>query len=92
MSESEIKMLNTCKSFCDSLDMAKVRKDILSKVIFKPKEQKQGGQTCGVIDTSVHLVSEDTGFEIKISEYRSQIKNKQLALTLFELYLQETIK
>lgn len=73
-------------------EMAKVRKNILSKAIFKPKKQNLGGQSCGVMDTSVHLVSEDTGFEIKISEYRSQIKNKQLALTLFELYLQETIK
>jgi hypothetical protein len=48
-----------------------------------------GGQTTGTIITGRKLICEEVGFEIGINNYRSQIKNMDLAIQLFELYLQE---
>lgn len=53
-----------------------------------PKQQI-GGQTCGMISYGTTLICEEVGFSITIDNYRSQIKNKELALILFELYLQK---
>lgn len=51
--------------------------------------QKTGGQTTGILNVQAHLVSEDIDFEVKIAFYRSYIRNQKLALTLFELALDE---
>jgi hypothetical protein len=40
----------------------------------------------------VKLSHPELGFEIAINEYRSQIKNLELAFTFFRLYIDEVIK
>jgi protein subunit release factor A len=66
-------------------------KEILDEVRFEsyPKTEILGGQTCGMMPTGVTLICKAVGFEISINNYRSQIKNKELAMTLFALYLAE---
>ena len=46
-----------------------------------------GGQQAGTMPRGIRLVHEETDFDLKIYRYRSQIQNKELAITLFELYL-----
>ena len=48
-----------------------------------------GGQSVGTIHTGCKLICKDAGFEIVVDYNRSMIKNRELALLLFELYLQE---
>ena len=46
-----------------------------------------GGQQCGIMSRSIRLVHEELEFDITINRYRSQHQNRELAMTLFELYL-----
>jgi protein subunit release factor B len=73
-----------------STNMA-LKKEILDEIIFEsfPATEKTGGQTCGMTPTGVKLICQAARFEVSVNNYRSQIKNKELALLLFELYLQE---
>jgi hypothetical protein len=48
-----------------------------------------GGQQCGTPPSTLRLVCPEFQFEIKVGYMRSQIKQRNLALTLFELYLDE---
>ena len=48
-----------------------------------------GGQHVGTIITGKKLICKEIGFEIATDNYKSQIKNMNLCLLLFELYLQE---
>jgi hypothetical protein len=54
-----------------------------------PENKYTGGQTCGTFTPGITLICEEVGLEISINNYRSQIKNRDLCLLLFELYLQE---
>lgn len=51
-----------------------------------------GGQSCGMPVYPVILTSDELDFEIIIGCHRSQLKNKELAYTLFCLALDEIIK
>jgi hypothetical protein len=53
---------------------------------------KLGGQSCGITYYKTKLICEEVDFEISVNHHRSQLKNKQLMLTLFELYLDEILK
>lgn len=68
----------------------KITDEILKEIVWEsyPKPVA-GGQTCGKFPTGVILKCDAAGFEIRVENYRSQIKNKELALLLFELYLSE---
>ncbi|GEM_PF-5457882 len=57
-----------------------------------PPNENLGGQSCGMPICGVKLIHKGLGFEIAISEYRSMIRNYELALTLFKLYIDEIIK
>lgn len=73
--------------------MKKVKQEIIKNAeigLVKPKIN--GGQTCGMPRSKVYLKSEEVDFYIEIGYARSQLKNKEIALTLFELYLDEIIK
>lgn len=54
-----------------------------------PEKITTGGQTTGTIITGITLEIEGY-FKISINAYRSQLKNKELCLTILELYLMET--
>ena len=52
----------------------------------------RGGQSCGMINPEVTLYSEDFGIKITVCSHKSKFKNKELALTLFELAMDDLIK
>jgi protein subunit release factor A len=60
----------------------------LKKTIGDPNEQK-GGQSVGLCSGKVTLTHEELGFSITVELSRSQIRNYNFAITVFELYLQE---
>jgi hypothetical protein len=64
-------------------------KDIYRKQIVW-KEEKKGNQSLGIY-TGAILSCYDIGFEIEISMHRSRLRNKELCMTFFELYLDEYI-
>ena len=51
-----------------------------------------GGQQCGIPNYPVILKSEELDLEITFGYHRSQLKNKQISLILFELALDEIVK
>lgn len=52
----------------------------------------KGGQSCGIINTEETLYSEELSIKITIGYHRSWSKNRELALTLFELAMDDLIK
>lgn len=56
------------------------------------KPQSLGGQQCGMPNYPVILISEDLNIKITVHYHRSQLKNKQIAWTLFESALNDLIK
>lgn len=58
---------------------------------FKKYEEK-GGQQCGVYYPPYEIKCFDLGVKLSINCYRSGQKNKELAHTLFDLIIEETIK
>jgi hypothetical protein len=51
-----------------------------------------GGQHCGMPYYPIILISKELDFEVTVGFHRSQIKNMELAQTLFELALDELVK
>jgi len=74
------------------LKIAQVQAQLIENIKWRVPNRGSGGQVVGLCRSDVTLVSEEVNFEITIGYYRSQIKNKELALTLFRLYLDEIIK
>lgn len=68
------------------------KQTIKENVKLSVKKDKVGGQHTNIPDYPVILISDELQVEITIGFYRSQLKNKNLALTLFELTLDELIK
>lgn len=67
----------------------KLKKEAIRTTI---NNSKFGGQHCGVISRGITLIHEELGFSVTINNYRTQLKNIELAYILFELYLEEVIK
>jgi protein subunit release factor B len=76
------------------MEFDKYDKDKIVKLIKwqTKREGGLGGQSCGIMNPGVTLISEETGIEISIDYYRSQLKNKELAFNLFQLALSDIIK
>jgi protein subunit release factor A len=55
-------------------------------------KQFPGGQSVNWVPRGVKLISDDLGFEVAMTLGRSEIANRELAMTLFSLYLDEVIK
>jgi len=70
------------------------RSKLKKTVCWTPQEKYlgRGGQSVALSPAGVYLESEETGFAVFVNHERSQLKNADLALTLFNLYLDETIK
>lgn len=73
------------------MDIKELKEEIKRNVEFRRDEKILGGQSCGMPIPKAHLVSEEIGIEIIVSNYRSIFKNRQLAWDLFELALDEII-
>lgn len=63
----------------------------LSIEIDKPKESL-GGQQCGMPIYPMIVKSEDLNIEIKVGHYRSNHQNRELAITLIKLAIDELVK
>jgi len=55
-------------------------------------DRPKGGQQVGIGIRGVTLKHPEFSFEISIGEFRSQSQNKEMCLTLFELFLGELLK
>lgn len=63
------------------------REEIKEKLVkFEtPARANSGGQTCGLMDTSVDLILEEMEIRLHIGVFRSQLKNKELALKMLNI-------
>jgi hypothetical protein len=61
------------------------------KIYKKPSEYK-GGQQCGIERKPIILECEELDLKIELGYHRSDMMNKELALVLFDLVLEEVIK
>ena len=66
-----------------------IRKNIKWEVKYSTPK---GGQTTGKVDSTQVLYSEELNIRIEVGSKKSTIKNRDLALTLFELAMDEIIK
>lgn len=71
--------------------MEQEREEIINSIKWKTGKTdiSAGGQSCGIMDTSVRLISEKYDTEIFVGRFRSQIKNKDLAVNMFFNSFQE---
>ena len=73
--------------------MSKEKEKVINSIKWSVGEnRKNGGQSCGIISPKVKLESEETNFTLEVEAFRSLLKNKEIALLLFELYLSEAYK
>jgi len=54
--------------------------------------EKPGGQSCGIPQYRQVLISEDLAIRIEVGYHRSTIKNRELAMTLFDLAMDDIVK
>lgn len=66
-----------------------IRKNIKWEVV---NPTPLGGQSCGIPQFKQRLCSEELDFKVEIGYMRSAIKNREMCVTLFELYMDEIIK
>lgn len=71
---------------------AEIIEQIKTDVRWEIERGSLGGQSCGMPNYPVTLISDDFSIKITVGYLRSQLKNKQLAMDLFELALMELIK
>jgi protein subunit release factor A len=70
--------------------MDKLREEIIKNLLIESVNKKQlGGQSVGRISPAMRLYSEDLELEIHIGTYRSQYKNRDAALTIFNILLDD---
>lgn len=70
------------------------RKNIIrNNLVFESEKPRPiGGQNCGLPKQTIIIKSEDLEIEIKVSSFRSGYKNKDFALLLMDLAIDELIK
>lgn len=51
-----------------------------------------GGQTCGIMPSTVVGIHEELGIEIRIKTYRTNHKNRELLQTVFDLIFDEVTR
>lgn len=74
-------------------DIEEIKERLISELTLTKREShKTGGQSVGLIDYSITITHNDLGFSLRINEYRSQLKNFELAKKLFRNYLDIAIK
>lgn len=75
------------------MELNEAREQVRQNIKWSTKKpQSLGGQQCGMPSYPVVLKSDELDLEITIGYHRSQMKNRDLALTLFESALIEIIK
>jgi hypothetical protein len=62
------------------------------KITIVPSKRPLGGQHCGLERRATVLKSEDLEIELSINHFRSNHKNKEYGLMLFDLIIEDLIK
>ena len=71
----------------------KTKAEIIKEAEIKAVNPRgKGGQQVGITSQRISLKHEEVGFYIEVEAYRSQYNNRELAITLFDLYLSEAFK
>jgi len=73
-------------------DIKKMVRDNIIKEAGNKRNEVKGGQSCGVVDSSIRLISQDLNIEIMIGDSHSMLKNHNLAMTIMDLLIDELIK
>ena len=73
------------------MELKKAKEIIRDNIQRKPARAQLGGQCCG-IQAGIKLESEDLGITIVVETYRSELKNMELAVKLFDAAIDETVK
>jgi protein subunit release factor A len=69
-----------------------MREEILKTIKWSEyPERPKGGQSCGIMIHGVTLKSEELDFSVSVSWHKSQLKNKEECMKLFEAYVDSLI-
>jgi|688.fasta_scaffold2432693_1 protein subunit release factor B len=68
------------------------KQEVLDKLLQEVKfeswpKRDPGGQNCGLIESGVKLICQETSFEVAVSYHRQFNKNKEIALELYKNYI-----
>jgi protein subunit release factor A len=70
-----------------------LREEIVKNLVIEAVPKKEsGGQSVGRISPAIKLYSEELDLEIKIGAYRSQYQNRDAAMTIFQIILDDYLK
>lgn len=73
-------------------EIKKELKESLLIEYYNTDNRKSGGQHVSLPRTGVRVYCSEIGIEIKLTLYRSSLQNRELALTLMDLAIDEAIK
>jgi len=74
-------------------DIENIKESIRKNIIFETiSPYDKGGQTVSIVRLNTILISKELDIKIEIGAHRSAIKNRDLAMVLFELAMDEIIK
>lgn len=75
------------------MNIKEIKEQIRNNVKFETVNPPQtGGQSCGIIYSKQRLYSEELDLMIETGYHRSQFKNKELLVTLFDLALDDLVR
>lgn len=74
------------------MEIEDVKERIKKAAVFSTPTRPRGGQQVGVSLGPITLTSEELGFSLTIPIDKSQLKAKELAWALFDLYLDEVLR
>ena len=75
------------------MDIKEVKQQIKNNVKFETVNPPQtGGQSCGIVYSKQRLYSEELDLTIETGYHRSQLKNRELLFTLFDLALDDLVR
>jgi len=73
-------------------EIARRKEIVLKNIKWEVKDPyERGGQSVGVMPKTVTLISDDLDVKISIGYERSQIRNKETALLIFDLVLEDIL-
>lgn len=75
----------------ERLTKAKIDIKNLYEIEFE-KREKNGGQSCGMYIPCCIVRSDELEIEIKVKSFRSNYKNRELAILLMDLAMDEIVK
>lgn len=66
-----------------------IREFYIAQVKKESKQKNSGGQTVGLVSSTVTLILDDLDIEVKVGYYRSQFKNYDAAKLVMEMLIDD---